>query len=172
MTDVVRFLVIVIFSIVTLSAYLVVWRVLFPQRIPNIIVQAQTAPIRTSVVGFINVLFFGIVLIGLLTLADRTNNSPFAPLFLLVSLGVAIAITVGLSMGLSSIAHIIGMRLLPQATPLRQSLIGAVGMLLACSTPFVGWFLLLPLVAAWGTGAVILHLLSSTAQARPQAPTA
>lgn len=159
MTDLIRFLFILVLSALTLCAYLVVWRILCPQRVAFVIQQAEATPMRATVIGFINLLFFGIVTLGLLILSDQMKSSPFAVLFLLAGVGLAIALTIGLSMGLAAMVQLVGLRLQPHATPVRQSIAGSCGLVLACSTPFVGWFLLFPYIAALGTGAFILHAL-------------
>ena len=160
MTDLIRLLTLIVLSALTLCAYLVVWQVLAPQHVAHTAAHANAAPIRTAIIGAINLVFFGTLMLGMLVLSDRSNGSPFAALFLVVGAGLLTLLALGLSMGLAAVAQLISARIQPNATPLRQSLFGAGGLILACSTPFVGWLLLLPYCAALGTGAYILHLLS------------
>lgn len=113
--------------------------------------EAETQHSRAFLTGTLNVLFFSVVLVLLLSLAERTGMAVFGVLAVLV--GVIFA--VGLAFGLTTMALVAGQRLLPDREPWRQNLWGGMLVVLASVTPYVGWFLLLPYLAARGFGAVV-----------------
>jgi hypothetical protein len=97
--------------------------------------QADAAPLRAFVIGF-NVLFIGlVVLAGLTKVAER------APVLWLPVLVLLAALLIAASFGLSAFAQKVGEALQPHATPLRQSVAGAVLLYWACLLPGIGWLL-------------------------------
>ena len=79
---------------------------------------------------------------------------------------VAFALT-----GLAGLAGMLGTRLVPEGSVLRQHTVGAVVLELAFLLPLVGWFVVLPLALAGGTGVVAASLLERMrAPVRSDAP--
>lgn len=149
-----------IFVVVTLSliAYMVLPGVLWPRRIGLAVAKASAEPRRALLLGLVNVLFFATVLLGLLALASRFENTVIGAALLLLALVVALVLGLLLSLGLSAMTYLVGERLQPHAIRPRQSILAASLLVFACLTPLLGWLILFPYVIGLGTGAVILSL--------------
>jgi sorbitol-specific phosphotransferase system component IIBC len=157
MTDILRFLFIVILLTVALAAYFLAFGALFPNRVAKtqrIIVQM---PGRSFGVGLVNFLFFGVILMSLLILTNENRVSDILRVILYVPTFILSAmLAVILSLGLTGMVNILGERIFPELNTIRRSILGSVVLSLACALPFVGWFLLLPYTGLTGFGAVIL----------------
>ena len=68
--------------------------------------------------------------------------------------------------GLVALAGLTGNRWKPSASPLGQDLRGGLLLLLACLTPYIGWFILTPAILCAAVGAGLLTFF----QRSPQAP--
>ncbi len=155
MSDIARLLVIIVLLLVGLSAYFLVLNALFAVRITQTRTVAQSMPARSFGIGLVNFLFFGVIAIVLLSVAE--NAGPFIKAVLSFPAIVILAfLAIVLSLGLAGMSNIIGERILPELSGWKQTLWGTVCLTLACALPFVGWFLLLPYVGLTGFGAVIL----------------
>jgi hypothetical protein len=142
----------VILGDLSLIAFVVVVRALFPARAGRTQQIAEGMPGRAFLVGLINFLFFGAIALLFSALADRLGNElPRLPMLV-----IAAALSVGLSFGLAGVAQLVGERVAAQARAVRQTLWGTLALSLACALPFVGWFLLLPYAGLLGLGAFII----------------
>ena len=111
---------------------------------------------RAFLIGFVNLLFFGLITAALL--AARVG--------LLKGVGVIVAtiLLTFLMLGAATVARLVGERLRPNDPSVtRQVIAGIVTIELAEMVPLVGW-IVVPLVAAsTGLGAVILALFNRRA---------
>ena len=107
-------------------------------------------------IGLINLTFFGVVTLALASIAGRGGA---AALLWLPALIALMCLVIALSFGLSTFAQTFGERLLPNTTPLRQSLTGALLMIAGSLLPIAGWLVLLPFVACVGVGAFVMGLM-------------
>jgi hypothetical protein len=139
---------VVIASGICLTALLLVLPAIFPKRVEATRRAAEAMPGRSLLAGAINLLFLGGVTLGLQALVGRDAPVPAVLGLSLLSIGVAI--------GLAAVSQLIGERLMPGRSHLRRSAWGAVLLILACLTPYVGWFLLFPYLALRGLGGLIL----------------
>lgn len=128
---------------ICLVALLLTLRVLFPKVTEATVRAAAATPGRSFAVGLVNVLFFGTIT---LVLADA-GNPALIPL---------VPIALGIMFGLAGTSSLVGTRLFPGRTELRQMIWGAVLVILSSLTPLFGWFLLFPYLALVGLGAFIL----------------
>lgn len=152
-----------------LTAFFIVVGALFPRRVARTLAMAATARGRALVVGLINFAFFGTVSFAFFVLADNMR----LPLLVFPGTVVMVLLILGLSFGLAGVVQFVGERLAPEGGPTLRAICGALALSLACATPFVGWFLLLPYVGFTGLGAFILSYLSgppSNADVSPTAP--
>jgi hypothetical protein len=155
MTDIVRLILVIILLTVGLVAYFLVVNTLFPQRIMKTKSLIHSMPARSFGIGFINFVFFAVIALVLLSVAE--NTGPFVRGILTIpALVILVFLAIVLSLGLGGMANLIGERLFPDFSPWKQTLWGTVCLSLASSLPFVGWFLLFPYAAFVGIGAVIL----------------
>ncbi len=160
MSDILRLFFGLILLTATLTAYFLVVSAFFADRVARTQSVIHQMPGRSFGVGFVNFLFFGVILLVLLTLTDG-NRVPdllrvilFIPTFILFAF-----LAVFLSFGLAGMVHVLGDRLFPDQSALRKTVLSTIILSFACALPFVGWFLLLPYIAFSGFGAVILGLL-------------
>jgi hypothetical protein len=66
---------------------------------------------------------------------------------------------IGLGFGLTGMVLLVGERLAPAHGPTARTVWGALALSLACATPVVGWWALLPYAAVTGLGAFVLSYL-------------
>ena len=141
-----------------LAAMAVLVNALLPDFVRRARDHAAQRSRRAFLIGFVNLLFFGLITAALL--AARVG--------LLKALGVIVAtiLLVFLMLGAATIARLVGERLRPNDPSVtRQVIAGIVTIELAEMVPLVGW-VVVPLVAAsTGLGAVILTLYQRRAAA-------
>ena len=155
MSDIIRLLLVVILLTIGLAAYFLVVNALFPQRIAKTKSMIQSMPARSFGIGVVNFVFFAVIALVLLSVAE--NAGPFIKGILTIPAVVILAsLIIVLSMGLAGMSNFIGERIFPDLSIWKQTLWGTVCLSLACALPFVGWFLLFPYVGFAGIGAVIL----------------
>ena len=147
-------------GLLSLVAFMTVMRALFPARLAAVRALAGAAPGRAFLVGFVNFVFFGGFALALLALSSRGGDGLLRVLLGVPAFFFLAVLAAGLSFGLSGMAQLVGLRLLPESADLRQTIWGALALGLACLLPFLGWFLLLPYAALLGLGAFILGLFS------------
>jgi len=143
---------VLLYGSLALVAFFLVLVALFPKRIGRTQAIAEGMPGRSLVVGVVNLIFGAAVVLALIALAQWTH----VPLFgvpALVILGLVIA---AVAFGLGGLVQLIGTRLFPEQPGPRRTMAATLALGWACTLPFVGWFGLLPLTAAIGTGAFIL----------------
>lgn len=155
MADLLRLFVFSILMTISLVAYFLVMGALFPQRIVKTKAVAQSMPARSLGIGLVNFVFFAVI--ALLLLAVAENAAPFLKGILsILALIIFVFLAIVLSFGLAGMSGLIGERIFPSASPWQRTLWGTVCLSLACTLPFVGWFLLLPYAGFVGIGALIL----------------
>ena len=155
MSDILRLILALILLTIGLSTYFLVMNALFLPRITTAksIIQSMTA--RAFGIGLVNFVFFFVIAVVLLSVAE--NTGPFIRGVLTIPALIILAfLTIMFSLGLAGISSMIGERIFPDFSVWKQTLWGTVCLSLACALPFVGWFLLLPYVGFVGIGAVIL----------------
>lgn len=155
MSDIARLVIILILLLVGVSAYFLVLNALFAPRLTRTKTTAQSMTGRSFGIGFVNFVFFAVIAMVLLAVAENTGD--FLQLVLTIPAVVILGIlAIVLSFGLAGMSNLIGERIFPDLPAWKQSLWGTVCLTLACALPFAGWFLLLPYVGFIGIGAVIL----------------
>lgn len=136
---------------VTLVALFVAMGVLFPRQIEAVKKTGGAMPGRSFLLGIINVLFLSVIAAAL------SGGGDLGQVLALLLFSILV---IGLAFGLAGMAPLIGARMLPESTALRQVAWGSLIMVVACLTPFVGWFLLFPYLSFRGLGALILGLFT------------
>ena len=158
MSDIVRLFLILLLLIAGLAAYFLVLNALFGSRVTRTMSIAQSMPGRSFGIGLVNFLFFTVIALVLLSIAE--NAGPFIRGVLTIPAIILLALlAIALSLGLAGMSNLIGERIFPDLPVWKQTLWGTVCLSLACALPFIGWFLLLPYVGFVGIGAVLLGFL-------------
>jgi hypothetical protein len=151
---------VLLYGSLALVAFFLVLVALFPRRIGRTQAIAEGMPGRSFVVGLVNLIFGAAVVLALVALAQWTHiqllGAPALAILALVVLAVAF--------GLGGLVQLIGTRLLPEQPGPRRTIAATLALGWACTLPFVGWFGLLPVAAAIGTGAFILTFFSQPGQ--------
>lgn len=162
MTDLINGIVLATVLALTLIAFFTVLEALFPAKHQAIRVVAEAQPGRSFLIGSVNFLFFGVIALAALGLAERSGLQVVALVGLLIGALLALALV----MGLSASVQLLGRRLAPTGTRVQQSLAGSSMVILAALLPIIGWFVLLPYLILLGLGALII---SQRRQRPPQA---
>jgi hypothetical protein len=139
-----------------IAAYCVAMVLFFGRAVTNAELSATLSPWRAFGVGLVNLLFFGTVALLSAGVADSSGIQILA----IPALVAVVLVGIGWSIGLSALARVAGVRLLPAANGFQQLAAGAAVLTLASLLPFVGWFILLPYLLFVSLGATIMSLFS------------
>lgn len=147
-------LVLLLFGSVCVVAMFVVLSFLFAKVVGETRRMAQQSPGRALLIGLVNFLFFGSIAMAIGSYAESVGVRALG----LLSVVLVVALTVGVIFGLAGMVELLSLQLFPETHGWRRTAGGATALTLACITPFVGWFGLLPYVGLRGLGAFILSL--------------
>lgn len=142
----------IVLGAICLVALFVALGALFPRRIERTRREADRAPGRSLLIGLVNAAF----LVALVLALQGAGSGLFggvlrALVVLLAALGI-----VALTFGLASMVQLAGERLFPKTDPVPRTIGGGAIVILACLTPYLGWFGFFPYVALRGLGAFLL----------------
>jgi hypothetical protein len=156
MNDFIRWLAIFLFGNLSLAAFFVTLSALFPRRVGQTRLVADAMPGRAFAVGLVNGLFLGAIVFVLLALAGQVGHDLLRAALMIPALFFSAVLGVGVSFGLAGMVRLVGGRLTPAQSDLRQTIWGVLALSLGCSLPLVGWFGLLPYASLLGLGAFII----------------
>ena len=130
---------------------------------PNMAAQSQAvierSPGRALLVGLVNLLFFGTLILTLLALGENV-----APIFTIPALILMFLLLVATMLGLPGLVLLLGQRLWPEKQPVKRSMYAAVLLLLASLSPFLGWFILMPLLLIVALGSCVMLMMGRLQQ--------
>ena len=155
MTDLVRLFMIILLLTISLSAYLLVFSAFFPHRVDKSQRLLSQMTGRAFMLGLVNFLFFGVIALSLSSVAENADGL-IKVILTIPALLIFAFLALLLSVGLTSVANVLGARLFSEHAAWKQTAGGSIVLTIACALPFVGWFLLLPAVGFIGIGATIL----------------
>ena len=158
MDSVFDLLVIILLGLSSISAFMVVVSLLLPTPIIKIQNVLDKRPGRSLLLGFVNFAFFGLLATLSGWAADQLSGVLEA-IFTVFAGVIVLGLIIFSILGLVALAQLIGTRIDPDAKPFLISLRGAVILLLAAFAPFIGWYLMTPLLVWAGLGAAIQALL-------------
>lgn len=148
MNESIGVILIIFISSITLSSLLATLIYLIPARVKRTRHTIEQAPGRAFLIGLVNMLFFGVLA------AIFANGGDVGGL-----IGVIILLVLGgfAAIGLSSIVSTLRDRLYPdlQGSGMKAAVKTAVLLILATLTPFIGWFVLAPILLLIGLGGAI-----------------
>ncbi len=145
----------VVLGSLTLTAFFLVVNALFPNRVARTRAMADASPSRAFGVGVLNWIFLSALAFTFFVLSDNLGFT----LFSIPGTLVLAVIAIGLIFGLAGLVQLVGERLAPSQGPAARTIWGSLALSLACATPVVGWFALLPYAAIVGLGAFVLSFL-------------
>lgn len=155
------FLLLVIFG-TGIAGMTILLDALFARFVRRASANAARMPIRSAVVGAINFIFFSIVAIVALAVAQELEHSGIGfltPLLRLFGASVILVLAAFIALGIAACARWLGERLAPDRSAVRQIIAGITVLELACLAPLVGWIVVPFATTFIGYGAVIIALV-------------
>ena len=155
MTDILRIVFIIIALTITLAAYFLVIGALFTNRVTKTQSIINQTSGRAFGLGMVNFLFFGLIAVVLLSVAENAGSF-VKGILTLPALIIFGFLTVLLSLGLTGMVNVLAERIFPDLTLWKRNIWSSIILCFACALPFLGWFLLLPYLGFVSIGAAIL----------------
>jgi hypothetical protein len=163
MEEIIKILLVIVFSGLTLMALLAVITLLLPEPVQRTRQYVETALGRSLLLGLVNTLFAGVIVLVFLWLTQQTGGL-LAGIFLLIAGISVLALVALLLLGLCALSGLLGSRMSENGTPFARSMRGAFLLLLAGLAPYIGWFVFTPLILLLSVGAGVQVVL----QRRPK----
>lgn len=135
-------------------ALFIVLQVLFKPWVEEAKQNARESAGRSLAIGFVNALLITALSLGFWALGENTGGGVFS----LVGLLLVSALVIAMVFGLTAMVALVAERVLPEAQGWRQVAGGGGLVVLACLTPYVGWFGLFPYLVFRGLGGLIQSL--------------
>lgn len=143
-------IIIILFSWGTLAALLVLLPALLPGRVARAQQLVQNRPGRSFVIGLVNALFFGVLILIF------SQGGDLGSLIALIILLALLAVT---AVGLAGINQIVQGRLYPNDGGVKVGLKTAVLLIAGGLVPLLGWLVLTPIMLLISLGAGIITLV-------------
>ena len=150
-----RLLLLVVFGGAGLIAMLAAINLILPAQVERTRGALEGSLGRSFTLGVVNSLFAGIIAALFIWLAQRTGGGVAGGLLGLVALLAAFLAIVLALLGLAGLSGLLGIRMSGGKTEFGAYLRGGLLLLLACLTPYVGWFVFTPLAVWIALGAAI-----------------
>lgn len=139
---------------ITLTAFLTLVARLFIVPVTRSAEAIKASLWKPFLIGLVDAAFFFPLAALLFNYARSLSGLP-AGLVAMIALAILVALGILVSIGLSGFCYWLEERITNGEHTLTSSLKSVLLLVLACMAPFVGWFLLTPLVIATGLGAAI-----------------
>jgi hypothetical protein len=143
---------------ITLVALIGTVDLFLPRPVTRARQKLEAAPLRSFLVGFINMIFWFVLLV-LWFEWTQYKGGPDVMVFV-IGTALAILLLIGVIVpgvpGLAALAQLTGSRFNRSASPLGQDLRGGLLLVLACLTPYIGWFIFTPALLSKAIGAGLL----------------
>ena len=159
-----QYLILVILSSICLVALFIVVGLLFPKRVEKSMRAGKEMPGRSFLLGLVNTLFIAALILGFTALSEATG-AEFISIFVVILMMIYVII---FTFGLTSMVQTIGLLFAPNHSPQRQFFFGAVILILACLTPFIGWFGFFPYIGLTGVGAFVIASYKGKNKVEPE----
>jgi hypothetical protein len=155
MDQLINLILLVASGIVTVVALLTAINLLLPGPVQKVQQNLESALGHSTLLGLVNFLFFGTIVVLFVWLADRLDNV-IAGIFIFLAGLIGLAIIVLAVFGLVAFANLLGSRIGGETvSPFKANLQGGLLLVLAGIAPYVGWLIFTPLVIWAGLGAAI-----------------
>ncbi len=143
---------------ITLIALIGTIGLFFPKPVTRARQKLESAPGKSFLVGLVNVIFWLVILV-IWWEWTQYKGGPDIMVFV-IGTALAILLLIGLVIpgipGLVALAGLTGERWNSSSSPLGQDLRGGLLLVLACLTPYVGWFIFTPALLCTAIGAGLL----------------
>jgi hypothetical protein len=142
----------------TLIALLTTVDLFLPKPVTRARQKLETSSTKSFLVGLINILFWFVVLV-IWFVWTQYNGGPDIMAYV-IGTALALLLLIGVIVpgipGLAALAQLTGARFNRSASPLGQDLRGGLLLVLACLTPYIGWFVFTPALLSTAIGAGLL----------------
>ena len=159
MDQLINLILLVASGIVTVVALLTAINLLLPGPVQKVQQNLESALGHSTLLGLVNFLFFGTIVVLFVWLVDRLDNviaGVFVGVFVFLAGLIGLAIVVLAVFGLVAFANLLGSRIGGEmVSPFKANLRGGLLLVLAGIAPYVGWLIFTPLVIWAGLGAAI-----------------
>jgi hypothetical protein len=146
------------FAGITIIALLGTIGLFLPKPVERARQKLEANPVKSFLVGLTNLIFWFAILV-IWFVWTQNKGGPIMGLYL-IGTALAILLLIGLILpgipGLVALAGLTGKRWNAFASPLGQDLWGGLLLVLACLTPYVGWFIFTPALLSTAIGAGLL----------------
>jgi hypothetical protein len=143
---------------ITMIALLGTVDLFLPKPVRRARQKLESDPMRSFLVGVVNIIFWFVLLVIWFEWTQY-NKGPDMMTYL-IGTALVILVIIGLIIpgipGLVALAGLTGNRWNASASPLGQDLHGGFLLVLACLTPYVGWFIFTPALLSTAVGAGLL----------------
>jgi hypothetical protein len=149
-------LILIIVSGICLVAFFMTFHAFFTRILERTKLMAVERAGRSLLTGFVNALFLGAAGLALVAIGQ---TSPSAAILLILAFLIGLALLLGILFGITAMVLLLKERLFPGQLGNRPFALAGVTATLACLTPYIGWFGLLPYIAFRGLGAFVIALV-------------
>lgn len=153
MNNIVGLLFIILFGGAGLISIFTIVNLVLPAPVERARLALETSLGRSLLLGVVNFLFAGVVGV-VLALPIRAGGIVAGVFVFLIAL-IALAVVAFILFGLVAISSMLGGRMGETKSPVAAHVRGGGLLLLACLTPYFGWFVFTPLVLWTALGAAI-----------------
>ena len=163
-------LLLVLFGGAGLIAIFTIINLLLPVPVERARDALENSLVRSLLLGLVNFLFAGLV-IALLSLPAQTGGVVGGIFIFLVGL-VVLVVSALLILGLVALISLLANRMEGTRSPIASRFSSGILLILACLTPYFGWFVITPLIMWTALGASIQMIFRKrVAASRPDSPT-
>ena len=142
---------------ISLVAFFTVVNVVFSTLVSKMEEKSDESPGRSFFLGLLNTAFIAVLSLALWSIAENSGIGILAvPSLILLAL-----FAIGVIFGGTALVRTIGKRLYPDREERTQMLRGGLITLLACTVPYIGWFILLPYLLLRGFGAFLMTMTAA-----------
>ncbi len=146
------------FAGITIIALFAAVNLLLPEPVEKTRANLENTPGRSLLLGLVNFIFFAVLALAFFWLSEQAGSG-IGGIFMFVAAIIIVGVAIFALFGLSAFAKLLGERIGNAKTPFTSHLRGGALLLLAALSPYIGWFLFLPLILWAGFGASISALL-------------
>jgi len=172
----------IVFGGITLTALLVTVNLLVPIPVEAARKKIEAGLLRSCLIGLVNLVFalaLMVLLAFITTLFKKTEGNSttidlgqiFGPgIFVVLSVLLALTVLLFTLRGLSALTGLVGARIGAAKSPFWSDARGGLLIVLACLTPYIGWFVFTPFVVCVSLGASVQTLVQKKAKAPLEGP--
>jgi len=153
MNNIFGLLLLILFGGAGLISIFVIVNLLLPVPVARTRAALETSLGRSLLLGLVNDLFAFVLVAGLLWLAQQVGGGVVAGILGLLALLVLLIVGLLSLLGLAALSNVLGMRI--GQSGINSVTRGSVLLLLSGLTPYLGWFIVTPLIVWTALGAAI-----------------